>query len=44
MQELFTPPEEKITVIPYLSPLDEEIHRLRTILPHGIYGDYFVTE
>ena len=44
MNEFFSPPEEKITVIPYLSPLYEETYRIRTILPHGIFGDYFLTE
>ncbi len=44
MNELFTVEEEKVIVIPYLSPLHEEIHKIRTILPFGIYGDYFVTE
>lgn len=44
MFELCSPPEEKITVIPYLSPIHEEIHTLRTILPHGLYGDFFLTE
>ena len=44
MNELFSPPDEKITVIPYLSPLHEDIHKIRTILPHGIFGDYFLTE
>jgi hypothetical protein len=44
MNELFTVDDEKIIVIPYLSPLHEEIHKIRTILPHGIYGDYFISE
>lgn len=44
MNELFSPPDEKITVIPYLSPIHEDIHKIRTILPHGIFGDYFLTE
>ncbi|GAB0175107.1 MAG: hypothetical protein HHAS10_09860 [Candidatus Altimarinota bacterium] len=44
LSELFSPEEEKITVIPYLHPLDDEVYKIRTILPHGIFGDYFITE
>jgi len=44
MGELFPLPEEKITIIPYLSPIHGELYSLRSILPHGIFGDYFLTE
>lgn len=44
LSELFSPEDEKITVIPYLHPLGEEIYKIRTILPHGLYGEYFITE
>jgi hypothetical protein len=42
--ELFSVDEEKMSVIPYLSPTDGELMHHRTILPHGIYGEYFITE
>lgn len=44
LNELFTLEDEKITVIPYLHPLGEEVYKIRTILPHGIFGDYFIAE
>ena len=36
--------DSKISTIPYLSFWDKDIYKDQTILPHGLSGDYFITE
>ncbi len=42
--ELYGVNESKITLLPYLSAWDKKKHRDQSILPHGISGEYFITE
>ncbi len=44
LSELYGINDTKISVIPYLSSYDKDFYKNQTILPHGISGEYFITE
>ncbi len=42
--ELYGIEEARMSVIPYLTPLDRELQKRQTLLPHGISGIYSIAE
>ena len=42
--EIYGIDESRMSVIPYLSPEDRVSQREKSILPHGISGNYYITE
>ncbi len=42
--ELYEIDDSKVSIIPYLSFGKKDFYKDQTILPHGISGDYFITE
>ncbi len=43
LAEIFDIPEKKMSVIPYLMSEKKRETRGQSILPHGIYGEYYIT-